>query len=129
MLYKTLTDLVLVLHGLFIAFVIAGALLLPWRPRLAWLHLPALAWGALAMLTGWICPLTPLENDLRAQAGQAGYSGGFIEHYLLAAIYPQGLTRTVQVGLGVGVVTLNAVLYGWLWRRVRRQRGEARDPV
>lgn len=114
---------VLIFHGLFIAFVVFGAALL-WRwPRLVWLQLPAVAWAVYVEFSGAICPLTPLENSLRAAAGQQGYAGGFVEHYLLPLIYPAGLTRETQGLLGVGVVLLNIGLYGlWAWGRVRRGR-------
>ena len=119
MLASWLADAVLVLHLLFIVFVVAGAALL-WRwPRLAWLHLPAALWGAYAEFSGAICPLKPLENRLRALAGEAGYAQGFIEHYLLALIYPAALTREVQFALGGAVLLLNLLLYA-LWLRSRR---------
>ncbi len=120
MLYRLLADTVLVVHALFVLFVAMGAVLLLWKPRLAWLHLPALAWGAGIMLVGGICPLTPLENSLRHSAGQQGYQGGFIEHYLLSALYPQGVTRSVQIGLGVLALAWNITLYAIVWRRRRR---------
>jgi hypothetical protein len=115
-------DAVLLLHGLFIAFVVCGAALL-WRwPRVVWLHLPAALWGAYAELSGTLCPLTPLENHLRRVAGERGYDSGFIEHYLLPLIYPDGLTRETQWWLGAGVVLLNGLLYGlWAWRCHRRK--------
>jgi hypothetical protein len=117
-----LADALLVLHGLFILFVLAGGALV-WRwPRLAWLHLPAVAWAAWVAWAGWICPLTPLENELRRAAGQAGYSGGFIEHYLLGLIYPDALTRGVQVGLGVFVAVLNLAVYALRFRGWRTKR-------
>ena len=117
---RLLADAVLLLHGLFILFAVLGGVLV-WRwPRLAWLHLPAAAWAGWVVSAGWICPLTPLENALRRSAGEAGYSGGFIEHYLLALIYPEGLTRPVQVVLGVGVLLFNAVLYALLIARRSR---------
>lgn len=114
---------VLVLHGLFIAFVVGGAALV-WRwPHLVWLHLPAVLWAAYVEFSGTICPLTPLENCLRAAAGQQGYAGGFIEHYLLLLIYPAGLTRETQWLLGVGVVLLNAGLYSrWVWTARQRKK-------
>lgn len=119
---RILADALLVLHGLFILFVLLGGALV-WRwPRLAWLHLPAVAWAAWVAWAGWICPLTPLENELRRAAGQAGYEGGFIEHYLLGMIYPEGLTRGVQVGLGIGVAVLNLTVYALLMRARRRKR-------
>jgi hypothetical protein len=117
---RILADTVLLLHGLFIVFAVAGGLLV-WRwPRLAWLHLPAVAWAVWVEWAGWICPSTPLENAFRRAAGQAGYGGGFIEHYLLGLIYPEGLTRGAQIALGTLVVLLNLVVYGRLLRARRR---------
>jgi hypothetical protein len=107
------------LHFAFVAFVVGGAALV-WRwPRIAWLHLPAAAWGAWVEWSGAICPLTPLENRLRARAGEGTYAGGFVEHALLPVLYPAGLTRDTQLLLGALVVAVNAALYGiWLWRRL-----------
>ena len=121
MIFRILADLVLVAHGLFVAFVMFGGLLALWKPRLAWLHLPALAWGALVIGMGWICPLTPLEVSLRERAGQEGYAGGFIEHYVLGIIYPEGITRTTQIVLAALLIVGNIVVYA-LWAR-RRARG------
>ena len=120
MLYRLVADLVVVFHALFVAFVVAGGLLVLRRPRLALLHLPAAVWGALIEFSGWICPLTPLEKSLRAAAGQAGYQGGFIEHYLLPVLYPAGLTRGVQLVLGVLVIAVNLGVYAALLWRQRR---------
>ena len=113
-------DAVLVVHFLFVAFVVAGgALALRW-PKLAWVHAPAFVWGALVELNGWICPLTPLEVTLRHAAGEAGYSGNFIEHYIVAVLYPEGLTRAMQIAFGILVVLINAAIYIMLARRARR---------
>ncbi|WP_454736830.1 DUF2784 domain-containing protein [Cupriavidus necator] len=117
-----LADLVVVAHGLFILFVVAGGLLALRWPRVAWLHLPAAAWGVLIEWFGWICPLTPLENTLRKAAGQAGYSGGFVERYLLPLIYPPGLTPAVQLWLGLVVLVVNVAIYALWWRRRRAAR-------
>ncbi|HZI83554.1 MAG TPA: DUF2784 domain-containing protein [Casimicrobiaceae bacterium] len=107
-------DAVLVFHLGFVLFVVfGGALVLRW-PRLAWLHVPAVFWGVLVELTGWICPLTPLENVLRASAGGMGYRGDFVQHYIVALIYPDGLTRGTQMLCALLVVALNALLYGAL---------------
>ncbi len=114
MLARFLADAVLVLHLLFIVFVLAGGLLLLWRHALVWLHLPAVVWAVLLELNGWICPLTPLENRLLRAAGEAGYDGGFIERYLLALIYPQGLTPGIQQWLGILVLVVNMAIYGWV---------------
>jgi hypothetical protein len=119
-LFRLLADLVVVLHFAFVLLVVLGALLVLRWPRLAWLQLPAAVWGVAIEWAGWICPLTPLENSLRARGGAAGYSGGFVEHYLLAVLYPAGLTRSGQVVLGVVVLLVNAVAYGLLMARWRR---------
>lgn len=116
--YRMGSDLVLLLHLAFVLFVVAGGLLVAKWPRLAWLHLPSAAWGALVEFTGWICPLTPLENSLRAMAGTATYDRDFIEQYILPLLYPVELTRHVQLVLGAVVVGVNLVAYGWLWRRI-----------
>jgi hypothetical protein len=94
--YRLLADLVVVVHLGFVAFVVAGGLLVLRWPRLAWAHLPCAVWGALIEFAGWVCPLTPLENDLRRLGGEAGYEGGFVERYLTSVLYPHGLTRTHQ---------------------------------
>ncbi|MGH8817504.1 MAG: DUF2784 domain-containing protein [Achromobacter pestifer] len=120
MIYRILADLVLVAHGLFVAFVVFGGLLTLWKPRMAYWHLPALAWGAIVIGMGWICPLTPLEVSLRQQAGQQGYAGGFIEHYVLGIIYPAGITRTTQIVLAALLIAGNVVVYA-LWARRRRR--------
>lgn len=118
--FLLLADLVVVLHVAFIAFVVAGGLLLPRWPRAIWLHLPAAAWGAAIEFGGWICPLTPLENRLRALGGADAYPGDFVARHLLPLIYPEALTREVQIILGVGVVALNLAIYAWWWLRGRR---------
>jgi hypothetical protein len=117
-LYRLLADVVVLLHFGFIVFAAIGAVLLLRWPRLIWIHLPAAAWASTVVLFGWICPLTPLEILLREAAGHEGYDGSFIERYILILIYPPGLTRSVQVLLGSGVVLLNVALYSWwLWQR------------
>ena len=126
MLSRVLADLVLVVHLLFIAFVVAGGFAAVRWPRLAWAHVPCFVWGALIEFAGWICPLTPLEVRLRIASGQAGYSGGFIERYLLPIIYPGALNREIQIRLGLAVLALNAVAYAWLLRRLRRRARSGR---
>jgi hypothetical protein len=112
-------------HLAFILFVIFGGLAVARRPRLLPLHLACAAWGAYVALANRICPLTPLENAFRRQAGQAGYEGGFLEHYMLAVIYPTGLTASTQQVLGVVVIVVNVAVYAWVWRRAFRRRGHA----
>lgn len=115
-------DAVLLLHLLFIAFALLGGLLVLRWGWLAWLHLPAVFWAVTVEALQLLCPLTPLENDLRHAAGQAGYNTGFIEHYLLPIIYPAGLTPTIQLWLAAFVLLLNLLIYGlllWRWRRNR----------
>lgn len=118
MLPGILADLVVLVHLAFVAFVVAGgALAFRWR-WIPWLHLPAAVWGALIEFQARVCPLTPLERALRRRAGEAGYAGGFVEHYLLPVLYPGGMTREVQIALGVLVVVVNLGVYGaLLWRR------------
>ena len=120
--YQLLADLLLITHAAFIAFAVMGGLLVLHRRWWAWLHLPAAVWAATVVSMGWICPLTPWEQSLRLAAGQQGLSGGFIEHYLLSAIYPPGLTRRVQIVLGVGVVVFNLGVYALVWRAVRKSK-------
>ena len=118
MFFRLAADTVLLLHLAFILFVVFGAALaFRWR----WLpavHLPAAIWGIFIELTGGICPLTYLENDLRSKAGQAGYNESFIEHYLLKIIYPEGLTPELQYVLAGFVLMMNVLLYSsFLYRR------------
>ena len=119
MLFRLAADAVLLLHLAFILLaVLGGALALRWR----WaplVHLPAAAWGLFVEITGRICPLTYLENTLRIKAGLSGYAESFIEHYLLAIIYPAGLTREIQFALAGVVIAVNIAIYGWLLVRKR----------
>jgi hypothetical protein len=121
--YALLADLALLSHLGFILFVLFGAFAVRRRPRLAWLHLPAAVWGTLVELTGWFCPLTDLENHWRSLAGQAGYAGSFIDRYLTALIYPEGLSRPLQIFLGLGVLAINLTLYAKLLRERHRKNG------
>jgi hypothetical protein len=119
--YRLLADLVLLVHLAFIVFVVLGGLLVVRRPHAAWLHIPAVIWGAYIEFFDGPCPLTPMENHFRRLGGQAGYEGGFIDHYVTAIIYPEGLTRPVQIGFGVAVVAINALAYILVVRRARRR--------
>ena len=119
--YRVAADLVVVVHLLFVSFVVGGVFL-AWRwQRVIWAHLPAIVYGALVEFAGFTCPLTELEKYLRHRAGEAGYRGGFIAHYLVAVIYPPGLTRGMQVVLGVLVLVIAAAGYWGYWHR--RARG------
>ncbi len=127
MIHRLLADATVALHLLFIAFVAAGGLLVLRRPRVAWVHLPCAAYGALVELLGWICPLTPLENRLRRLGGEAGYPGGFVERYLLPIVYPQPVPRWLSLGLGAAVIGVNAAVYTLVLARARRgPRGRPR---
>ena len=121
--YSLLADAVVLVHGLFVLFVVLGGVaVLRWR-RLAWLHLPAALWGAFIELSGKVCPLTYLEVRFRRLAGETGYTESFIEHYIVPLIYPPGLSRKWQLALGLLVVALNLTVYGIIlrWRRCERQ--------
>lgn len=130
MLYRLLADLVVVVHLAFTIFVMVGGLLVLRHRLIMWAHLPAVAWGAWIEFSGGICPLTYLENRLRHLGGLAGYSGGFVERYLLAVLYPEGLTREIQVAIGVAVVLVNGAVYSRLvWGRSTRTTGTRPAPV
>jgi len=120
LIYRALADVVLIAHFAFVLFVVLGGLLVLRWPRLAWLHLPAAIWGVLIEYSGWICPLTPLENSLRTRGGEAGYSGGFIEHYIQPVLYPSGLTRSTQIVLGSLLLILNLTAYGIALSRTKQ---------
>ncbi|MGH9364453.1 MAG: DUF2784 domain-containing protein [Thermoanaerobaculia bacterium] len=117
MIYGLLADLVVIAHLTFILFVVAGGLLAFRWNRAVWIHLPAAAWGILIEIAGWICPLTPLENRLRLKAGELGYEGSFVEHHILPLVYPEELTRNVQLVLGGLVFVVNAFVYAVVLRR------------
>ena len=117
-----MADVIVLLHVAFVVFVVLGGLLALRWPRIAWLHVPAVVWGALVEFTGWICPLTPLENRLRRAAGDTSYQGDFIAHYILPALYPNGLTRRDQFVLGGIALAVNVAIYALVVIRHRRSR-------
>lgn len=121
--YRFAADALVVVHFGFIAFVLLGGLLLFRWPRVAWLHVPAVLWAVLLELFHLPCPLTPWEQQLRLVAGEAGYSGGFIPHYLLPLIYPAGLTPDIQLLLAGVVIAVNVLVYGLLFRKRWTARG------
>jgi hypothetical protein len=123
MFLHAMAEFLVVLHFAFILFVVLGGLLaLKWRWVILF-HLPSVIWGALIEFQGWTCPLTPLEQKLRIAAGEEGYSGGFIQHYLLPVIYPDGLTYDMQLTLGSFVVVVNLAIYGWILIYTYRANG------
>jgi hypothetical protein len=123
--YGARADLIVALHFAFVLFVgLGGLLVLRWR-RVAWLHVPAAVWGVWIEFSGRICPLTPLENQYRRLGGEAGYSGGFVDHYILPVLYPHGLTRTTQVLLGIAVAAFNVWLYARAFRSTPAQSSVA----
>jgi hypothetical protein len=116
MFYRLAADLVMLVHLLFVLFVVLGGFLsLRWR-WMPWVHLPIAIYGATIEFIGFYCPLTPLENYLRRKGGQEGYDGGFVENYLLRILYPDGLTRRIEIILGISVIVINAIAY-WLFFR------------
>ena len=122
MAYHLLAGAVITIHAAFVLFVVAGGFIaLRWR-RLVWVHVPAAAWGVLIEYGGWICPLTPLENALRDRAGVAGYSGGFIEHYVLRSLYPSGLDSHARLALGSLALLVNVIAYALIVRRHNQLR-------
>jgi hypothetical protein len=127
MLDRALADAVVLVHALFIGFAVAGGILvLRWR----WVmgaHLPAVAWAVLVEVMNWPCPLTPLENHFRRRGGEAGYPGGFVEHYVWPAVYPEGLTDRTQFFIGGFVFVVNAIVYGVVVTRWKRRRMAAME--
>ena len=121
MAYRILADAVVAIHFAFVLFVAAGVFLVLKWPRLSWIHLPSVLWAAVIEFSGWICPLTPLEIFFREKGGAAGYTGGFIDHYIVPIIYPAHLTRSMQIALGIAVVTVNTAVYLWIIYRRRRR--------
>jgi hypothetical protein len=122
MLFRLAADAVIVVHAAFIAFVVLGGLLVARWPRLVWAHIPAAVWGAFIEFAGWICPLTPLENELRYRGGLTRYEGDFVERYLLPVLYPEHLSRDIQFVLGAFVVVLNVAAYWYVVRRAAPPR-------
>ena len=120
--YPVLADLVVLFHVGFVVFVVLGGLLVMKRPRLIWIHLSAVFWGIAIELSGWICPLTPLENWLRHKGGEENYEFDFVARYLLPMLYPQGLTRGSQIVLGALVLVVNVAIYGWVVGKRKVQR-------
>ncbi|HTL62152.1 MAG TPA: DUF2784 domain-containing protein [Nitrospira sp.] len=117
--YLLLADAVMLVHVLFVLFVIFGSLLVLRRPWIVWLHAPALAWGAIVEIGGMVCPLTPLESRLRVLGGESGYAQDFLSHWLLTLLYPAFVSRGVQITMGALLILLNLALYSWVWTRRR----------
>jgi hypothetical protein len=111
MLYRVGADLVLFAHFLFAAFAVFGGVLVFYEPAWAWVHIPVVLWSSVVNLMSWTCPLTPIENALRARAGQLGYSGGFVQHYIGPVVYPRGMPRQLELVAGVSIVAGNALVY------------------
>lgn len=123
--YRIMADGILLIHFAFVLFAVAGGVLVYHRPKLAMVHLPCAAWGAMIEFYGWICPLTPLENYLRHRGAAGGYDESFLAHYLISVLYPQGLTPRIQIALGVFVLGINALLYGRVLYRLKKiKKGE-----
>ena len=123
MLCRILADMLAVFHFAYVIFAVLGGLLLLWRRRLVWIHVPVVVMAALIEFTGWICPLTPLENWLRVRGGEAGYAGGFVEHYIIPILYPAPLTRGIQLVLGALVVAVNLLIYWHVFVARRAKAG------
>lgn len=122
MLYRVLADVVVVVHFAFVLYVVLGGLLVVRWPWTAFVHLPVLAWGALIETMLWVCPLTPLENALRRAAGSAGYSGGFVEHYVIPVLYPANLGHPTHLLLAALLIVFNATVYALVLRRRKKIR-------
>jgi Protein of Unknown function (DUF2784) len=122
MFFRVSADLVVVIHFAFVIFAVLGGILVLKRKKWAWMHVPSLLWAALIEFADWMCPLTWLEDWLREKGGATSYSGDFVGHYLLPVLYPDKLTRSLQITLGLLVVVGNAVIYAWLLRQTMKMR-------
>jgi hypothetical protein len=122
MIYRITADCILLLHLTFTLFAVLGGLLLLRRPSLLWIHLAAVVWGVTVEWANWICPLTPLENFLREKGGEAGYAGGFIDHYVARFLYPENLTIELRYLLGLALIAANLTIYGYVFLARRRKR-------
>lgn len=130
MMYSIAAHVVMLIHFAFVCFVVAGALLILKWPRLIYIHLPAMVWAVLLEFRSWICPLTPLEQVLRKAAGEQGYSTGFLEHYLLPILYPEGLTWDIQILLGSLLLAVNLIIYFFLGlRHLRKRQKQNKGPA
>jgi hypothetical protein len=127
--FELLAALVVATHLAFVVFATLGGLLALRWPRIAWVHLPAAAWAAFVELSSGLCPLTPLENELRTRAGLDYYSGDFVANYIFPVLYPEGLTRDAQIAVGGFVIVMNVVAYGWVVRQQRRRLTRGRHPM
>ncbi len=122
MIYRIAADCILLLHLAFTLYTVLGGFLVLRRPSLLWVHLPTVLWGVVIEWADWVCPLTPLENFLRERSGEAGYAGGFIEHYVALILYPENLTIELRYLLGVGLVAANLIIYGYVFLKRRHPR-------
>ena len=120
--YKFLADLILLIHFTFILFVVFGGFTVLKLRKIIYYHIPAALWGAVIEITGWVCPLTPVEIELRVRAGSGFYTGGFIDHYLTPIVYPPGLSRQLQYYLAAGVIIINATAYYLVWKKLRESQ-------
>lgn len=111
MLYRLGADLVLFAHFLFAAFAVFGGVLVYFDYTWAWVHIPVVLWSSVVNLMSWTCPLTPIENAFRTRAGQLGYAGGFVQHYIGPVVYPRGMPRQLELIAGVSIVAGNALVY------------------
>lgn len=122
-LFAILAGLIVFVHLVFVVFAAAGALFALRWPWIPWVHIPAAAWAASIEFSGGVCPLTPLENELRAKAGLDHYSGDFVARYLFPVLYPGGLTREAQVVIGLVVLAVNLGLYIFVYKRRTSRAG------
>jgi hypothetical protein len=123
MLSKILADTVLLLHFAFVLFAVLGGIAVLFKRSFVWLHIPVVLWSSVINLAGWICPLTPLENYFRSQAGQSGYEGGFIQHYIEPLVYPGGMPRNFELIAGISILVWNGLVYAFIllyWKRRHR---------
>ena len=125
--YRLAAELTLILHLLFIIFILFGGLLALRKRFWIWLHLPALLWGLWVEWAGWPFPLTPLENYFRQLASSPQYPESFIEHYLVSIIYPEQLTVSLQLVLGGILLIVNLLIYFYVLRNCNKHQCRVDD--
>jgi Protein of Unknown function (DUF2784) len=118
--YTLLADLVLVVHLAIVVFALLGGALVLRHPKVLWVHLPVLLWGVVVEWADWICPLTPLENYFLHLGGKAGYTGDFVARFVSRVLYPEHLTLSLRYVLGLILIAVNVVVYGYVILRRRR---------
>ena len=118
--YEIAANLILIVHFIFILFVVFGALLFFVSTKIIFIHVPAVIWGSYIELTNSICPLTYLENWFLKKSNKTTYSEGFIQNYLVPIVYPMNLTKDLQIYLGIALIVVNIIIYVFIFNKLKK---------